>query len=217
MDNKNIIIILLVIVAIILACILGTAFLPSMNAKKDSKIAIAGDKNLYVGDDLTVKLTDLNKTPIKKGIVNVTVTDKKGKVVLNKSLKTDSKGKAKVDLELDAGKYTVNATFAGDENFTGNATSKNITIKEIPVEEPIVSEESSASYDEGESGGNEIVESRDFVSWDYYPGHRIIENTYADGSVERYYDDGAYTYHDKAEKTEYYVNPDGSSGSMYVG
>lgn len=217
MDNKNIIIALLIIIVVLLAAMVAMVFMQSTSAQKDSKIEITGNKTMYVGNDLTVKLTDLNKTPIENGIVNVVVTDKNGKVVVNESMKINSKGKANVDLDLDAGKYTVNATFSGNDNFTGNSTSKNITIKEIPVEDSTVSEESSGSYDEVESSGNEIVESRDYVSWDYYPGHRIIENTYEDGSVERYYDDGGYTYHDKAEKTEYYVNPDGSSGSMYVG
>ena len=91
METKNIIIVLLVIVVVVLAVILGSMFMPSLNAQKDSKIAIVGNKTLHEGDNLTVKLTDLNKTPIGKGAVNVTVTDKDGKVVVNESVKTNSK------------------------------------------------------------------------------------------------------------------------------
>ena len=134
METKNIIIILLVIVVVVLAVILGSMFMPSLNAQKDSKIAIVGNKTLHEGDNLTVKLTDLNKTPIGKGAVNVTVTDKKGKVVMNESVKTNSKGKASVDLDLKPGKYSVNVTFGGNDNFTGNSTSKNITIEEKAAE-----------------------------------------------------------------------------------
>ena len=149
MDTKNIIIVLLVIIVVIMAVLLGSMFMPSLNAQKDSKIAIVSDKTLQKGDNLTVKLTDLNKTPISKGVVNVTVTDKNGKVVVNESVKTNSKGKANVDLDLDPGKYTVNVTFGGNDNFTANSTSKKITIEEKAAEvAPSSSTEDTSSYSE---------------------------------------------------------------------
>ena len=137
MDNKNIIIALLIIIVVILTAMVAMVLMPSSSAQKDSKVSIACNKTLYVGDDVTVKLTDLNKTPIENAVVKVVVKDKGGDVVVNESLKTNSKGKAKLDLELDAGKYTVNATFDGNENFTGNSTTKKITVEEIVVEEEV--------------------------------------------------------------------------------
>ena len=152
MDTKNIIIVLLVIIVVIMAVLLGSMFMPSLNAQKDSKIAIVSDKTLQKGDNLTVKLTDLNKTPISKGVVNVTVTDKNGKVVVNESVKTNSKGKANVDLDLDPGKYTVNVTFGGNDNFTANSTSKKITIEEKAAEvAPSSSTEDTSSYSESKT------------------------------------------------------------------
>ena len=151
MDTKNIIIVLLVIIVVIMAVILGSMFMPSLNAQKDSKIAIVSDKTLNVGDNLTVKLTDLNKTPISKGVVNVTVTDKNGKVVVNESVKTNSKGKANVDLDLDPGKYTVNVTFGGNDNFTANSTSKKITIEEKAAEVAPSSSTEDTSYSESKT------------------------------------------------------------------
>ena len=144
MENKNIIIILLILI-VVLGVILGAMLLPSFNTQKDSKITITSDKTLYEGDNLTLKLTDLNKTPIKKASVNVSITDKKGKVVVNKTVKTNSKGAAHVKLDLDKGKYTVNVTFGGNENYTGNTTSKNITIKEEEVETEVSSSPSTSS------------------------------------------------------------------------
>ena len=47
-----------------------------------------------------MQLTDLNKTPISKEIVNITVTNSKCKVVVDEVVKTDSKGKTKLDLDL---------------------------------------------------------------------------------------------------------------------
>lgn len=155
MENKNIIIILLVII-VILAVAIGFAFLNPTTAKEPTKIKITSDKEQYEGGEISIKLTDLNKTPISKEIVNITITDKKGKVVVDDVVKTNSKGKAKLDLDLKKGKYVVNVTYGGNENYTGNNTTQKLTIKEEVVEaEPASSSSDSSSssqryvYDEG--------------------------------------------------------------------
>lgn len=144
MEDNKIIIILLVIIAVILAFIFGSMILPSLHAQKDTKLTITGNDTLHEGDNLTVKLTDLNKTPVENGIVNVTVSDKDGKVVAEESLKTNSKGKAKMNLDLGPGNYSVNATFGGNDNFTGNSTSKNIIVEEVVQETPVSSSDTSS-------------------------------------------------------------------------
>ena len=68
MENKNIIIILLVII-VILAAAIGFTLLNPMHAKDPTKIKITSDKEQYEGGELSIKLTDLNKTPISKEIV----------------------------------------------------------------------------------------------------------------------------------------------------
>ena len=149
MEQKNIIIIMVAII-VVLAAVLGMIYLQSANAKEPSKIKITSNKTLTKGDSLSIKLTDLNKTPISKGVVNITVTNSKGKVVVDNVVKTDSKGKAKLDLNLKEGKYNVNVTYGGNENYTGNNTTQKLTIKEEVVQTQ--SSESSASS----SGGNDI-------------------------------------------------------------
>ena len=130
MENRNIIIILVAIV-IVLAVVAGAMFLQSSNAKEPTKIKITSDKEQYEKDSkLSIELKDLNKTPISKEIVNVTITDKKGKVVVDDVVKTNSKGKAKLDLKLKKGKYTVNVTYGGNENYTGN------NILQLPLQVP---------------------------------------------------------------------------------
>lgn len=129
MENKNIIIILLVIIVILIAAI-GFTLLNPLNAKEPTKIKITSDKEQYEGGTLTIKLTDLNKTPISKEKVNITITNSKGKVVAKDVVKTNSKGKAKLDLDLKKGKYKVNVTYGGNENYTGNNTTQKLTIKE---------------------------------------------------------------------------------------
>ena len=132
MENKHVVLILLIVI-VVLAVAIGFALLNPMNAKEPCKIKITSDKEQYEGGELSIKLTDLNKTPISKQVVNITITNKKGKVVVDDVVKTDKKGKAKVDLDLEKGNYVVNVTYGGNENYTGNNTTQKLTIKEKNV------------------------------------------------------------------------------------
>lgn len=132
MENKNIIIILIVII-VILAAAIGFAMFNPMHAKEPTKIKITSDKEQYEGGELSIQLTDLNKTPISKEVVNITITNSKSKVVVDDVVKTNSKGKAKLDLDLKKGKYNVTVTYGGNENYTGNNTTQKLTIKEEVV------------------------------------------------------------------------------------
>ncbi|MEE1128535.1 MAG: hypothetical protein UHW99_00970 [Methanobrevibacter sp.] len=129
MENRNIIIILVVIIVVLAAAIGFTMFNP-MHAKEPTKIKITSDKEQYEGGELSIQLTDLNKTPLSKEVVNITITNGKGKVVFDNVEKTDSKGKAKIDLDLKKGKYNVTVSYGGNENYTGNTTTQKLTIKE---------------------------------------------------------------------------------------
>ncbi|MEE0943411.1 MAG: hypothetical protein UIB63_09920 [Methanobrevibacter sp.] len=129
MESKNIIIILVVII-VILAAAIGFMVLKPMHAKEPTKIKVTSNKTLYEGKDLTVKLTDLNKTPLSNQKVNVSIKNDKGKVVANKTVKTNDNGNAKLDLDLKRGKYDVTVSYDGNENYTGNNTTQKLTIKE---------------------------------------------------------------------------------------
>ena len=129
MENKHIIIVLLVII-VVLAAAIGFVLLNPTHAKEPTKVKITSDKEQYEDGKLSIELTDLNKTPLSKEIVNITITDKKGKVVVDDVVKTNSKGKAKLDFDLKKGKYTVNVTYGGNENYTGNSTTQNLKTKE---------------------------------------------------------------------------------------
>ncbi|WP_296790489.1 hypothetical protein [uncultured Methanobrevibacter sp.] len=152
MESKNIIIILIVII-VILAAAIGFAMFNPMHAKEPTKVKITSDKEQYEGGNLSVQLTDLNKTPLSKEVVNITITNSKGKVVVDQVVKTDSKGKAKLDLDLKKGKYNVTVSYGGNENYTGNNTTQKLTIKEEVVEaEPASSSSSSSSSSNTDSG-----------------------------------------------------------------
>ena len=149
MENKKIIIVLIVIIVILTVAIGFTMFNPT-HTKQPTKINITSKNTLNEGDNLTLQLTDLNKTALSKQKVNVTVKDSKGKVVLNKTVKTNSKGKAKLDLDLNKGKYNVTVSYSGNENYTGNNTTQKLTIKEEVVEaEPVSSSSGSSNNDPG--------------------------------------------------------------------
>ena len=91
MENKNIIIILVVII-VILAAAIGFTMINPMHAKEPTQINITSDKEQDEGGKLSLQLTDMNKTPLSKEIVNVTITNSKGKVVVDDVVKTNSKG-----------------------------------------------------------------------------------------------------------------------------
>ena len=155
MDNKNIIIILVAVI-VVLAAIFGVMLLQP-HEKEPTKVKITSDKKQFEGGKLKIQLTDINKTAISKEKVKITITNKKGKVVVNKTIITNSKGKAKLDLDLKKGKYLVNVTYGGNENFTGSNTTQKLTIKEEVVQAVVsstsVSQSSSQSSGWYDSGG----------------------------------------------------------------
>ena len=188
MENKNIIIILVAII-VVLAAGMGFLLFDPFHAKEPTKVKIASDKEQYEGGELSIKLTDLNKTPLTKQKVNLIITDKNGKLAANKSVITDSKGKAKCDLDLKKGKYVVNVTYGGNENYTGNNTTQKLTIKEEVVEPEVdYSSQSQAS------SGNPYNVNNLPPSNDPYPEtsrEQVDENT-----VMQKYEDGYISYVD---------------------
>ena len=186
MENKNIIIMLFVII-VVLAAIIGFTVLNPMHAKEPTKIKITSNKTLTEGDNFSLQLTDLNKTALSKQKVNISVKNSKGKVVLNKTVKTNDKGKAKLDLDLKKGKYNVTVSYDGNENYTGNNTTQKLTIKEKDkknvVEEPVIEQsvESSSS-----SNDNEIYYDEEMHI--YYDSNHVIVDSPAQVGVGSSYD-----------------------------
>ena len=187
MENRNIIIILLVVIVVCAAAI-GFALFNPTHAKEPTKIKITSDKEQYKKDaKLSIELKDLNKTPLSKEIVNVTITDKNGKVVVDDVLKTDSKGKAKLDLNLKKGKYKVNVTYGGNENYTGNNTTQNLKIKEKAAKANVESSSSDESYTYSRQAGRYIRDSGDWSQ--SANGDQIYSYKGDDGVIyEKYYD-----------------------------
>ena len=62
----------MIVIIIILVAAIGFAYLNPTSAKEPTKIKIISDKEQYGGGELSVQLTDLNKTPLSKEVVNIT-------------------------------------------------------------------------------------------------------------------------------------------------
>ena len=191
MENKNIIIILLAII-VILSAVVGALFLQSINAKEPTIIKITSGNEQYEGGEVSIQLTDLNKTALSKENVNIAITDNKGKVIANETVQTNSKGEAELGLDLKKGEYTVNVTYAGNEKYSGNDTSQKLTIEEAVTESVGETSSSSSSssdpfagatwhkrtkWDDGTPTQGEVylVETTDGQLWtydngNYYPG-----------------------------------------------
>ena len=130
MENRTIMSILLLII-IVLTIAIGIIFLHPFDSKEPTKIRIISNKTLDEGNSMSIKLTDLNKTVLTGEDVNVTVKNGKGKIVLNKTAKTNSKGIAKVKLDLKKGKYAAYATYGGNENYTGSNATQKLKVREV--------------------------------------------------------------------------------------
>ena len=171
------------LVIVIIALVAGFALMMQSHAKEDTKLTITSAKSLEEGDKFSVKLTDLNGTSLEGKDVNVLVINKKGKVVKNESLKTNINGKAKLSLDLKKGKYTVEATFAGDENYTNSSVVQKLKIKEKEVvveEKPVYTQSSSdlEGYRYSEDAGGYIKE--------YMDNDGVSHVDYSDGRKESY-------------------------------
>jgi len=189
MENRNIIIMLLVVI-VILAVAVGVMMFNQSHAKEATKIKITSDKEQYEGGKLSVELKDLNGTALSKEVVNVTVTDKKGKVVVDDVVKTNSKGKAKLDLDLKKGKYNVTVTYGGNENYTGTNATQKLSIKEKVTE--AVKPQSSSSQSSSHRQEYDITPD----GWNPRE-HEVSREPIGDGNERVKYDDGYMRVVDK--------------------
>lgn len=201
MENKNIIAILIIII-IILAVALAAVALPSLNSKEATKLTITSNNTLYEGENLSVNLTTINGTPIVGEKVNVTVINEDGSKDFMNAV-TDENGTAQVKLDKREGNYTVNCTYGGNENYSGNSTQQELNVIKEVVEQ--VSSQSSSSsaassssskssqsdYRPAVDSGGITREEADYWGWQYTPEH----GGHYHGSRDAW-DEKAGVYHD---------------------
>ena len=142
MDKNKIIIIALIVIIAVLLVGIAAMMMPNM-AKQDTKLKFKSNSTLTEGESLKVKLTDANGTALANQTVNITITGKNGSSDYH-SVVTNKKGIGTLKLDKNPGKYTVNVTYGGNENYTGNTTTQKLTVKE---EEKVVASQTSSSSD----------------------------------------------------------------------
>ena len=196
METKKLTIICIAIIVIVLIIVGAFAF-TSLNAKQDSKIKVSSNRALYEDGCLTVKLTDLNNTPIVNEKVNLTISDESGKNKVKKIINTDSKGSAKYKLNLTKGEYKVLVIFGGNDNYIGSNATQKLTIKEKVKKE--TKKSSSTTYQKyspqygtyvneyTDSNGIQHIDGANGMKVSYDPstgietfddGHGYVEQTY---------------------------------------
>lgn len=128
METKKLTIICVTIIAIVLIAV-GAVVFTSIQ-KDDSTINVSSNRVLYENGYLTVKLTDLNNTPIVNEKLNLTISDGNGKVKVKEIITTNSKGSAKYKLGMKKGRYDVRVVFEGNKDFYPSNATQKLTIKE---------------------------------------------------------------------------------------
>lgn len=130
MENKTIILMLLVIIALLLV---GGIMIvrPQSNELVVSQITLNSNDTLHDGDYISISLSDAIGNPLANQVVNITIVDAKG-AQNPQHVITDGMGNGILQLNgLASGKYTVNITYGGNENTCGANLTKNIEIKEV--------------------------------------------------------------------------------------
>lgn len=186
MDNKKIIIALVIVIIILVAAI---SFLNLNHAKIESKITVKSNSTLHSGDSFSIKLTDINNNPIKGQKVNITIIDSNG-TQTSKIKTTSDSGKANYALKkLKAGNYTIKVKYNGTENFSEcNATQKIKIIKEVDNSQQQETP-SQTNTDTDDSSSNEEYddgywETSIDAPFEYHTEH------YSDGEIRQFDRDG---------------------------
>ncbi len=154
MDKNKLIIIGLII--IIIALLIGI-FLSLQPTKEDTKIIIIGNSTMNGGEYIVFKLFDSNNVPITNQTLNATITCNGN--TSSYPIITDNNGSYKFTLNDFDGNITINVTFNGNENYSGNNTIKNIFVIKNVAQSSYQSV--SSGNDEPEYGTDEYVDKWD--------------------------------------------------------
>ena len=188
MDRNKVIISGIIVVIVIL--VIGIVVTMPIHEKDNTQLTIKAESPIHKGDKIQIKLTDGNNTPIANQTINVTITDKDNASSYY-SVVTNDKGVGKLKLDKSEGKYSINCTYGGNENYTGNTTVKKIKIEKKVAESETTQYSSSESSDDGytyspqsgkyiKNSGQSEKDSRGNTVYSYKGDDGVI--------YERYYD-----------------------------
>ena len=117
-------------IVIVAVLIIGLAVVMPNFGKEKVNLTMKSNDTINQGESIKIELTDVNGTPIENETVNVTLTDENG-TTDEKVAVTNKKGVAKVAVDdEEAGNYTVECTFEGNDNFTEDTITEEVEIVE---------------------------------------------------------------------------------------
>lgn len=194
MDSK---IIIGILISIIIVLVIGIIAVMPNTQKEQSKIEVISNALVYENETFSIRLTDLNNTPISNSSIIVVFKDQNGSII-NKSIITDSSGIGNLQLNgLSAGNYSVNIIFNGNDKYRNSSLITDLAINKI-----IEQKSSSTSYSTSSSTSNDYYgpdvdsggitrEQAQAYGWSYtseHGGHYI--------GPHDHWDENAGVYHD---------------------
>lgn len=126
-------IIICVLIIIIIALLIGIFLTMPNFSKTDSTIQITSNTVLKEGDNLQIKLTDINGTVLANQSVKITFTDKNN-TTSDYYVVTNSEGVGQLKLDKDPGEYNVTVIYSGNDTYNGFNTTFKLTIEEKVVQ-----------------------------------------------------------------------------------
>ena len=197
-NNKKIIILLLIIIAI-LAIAIGYLVFSDIN-KQECELSINCNKTMNKGDNIIIKLKDLNNNPISNATINLKLI--KGNTTEEHQITTNDKGTGKFTLkDLSDGNYKIECSFNGNDHY-----KKTNKTKKFKFEKEVATSSSSS----GQSSSSNSIDSNRPVNDPNYKGynpyhesevtadgwnpqeHEVSRQQLSDGSEKVKYDDGYF-------------------------
>lgn len=181
MDDKKIIIGLIIVIAILVA---GICFFNMNHTKIGTQITVTSDSTLSAEDSFSIRLTDINGNPLKEQKINITIISPDG-TETTKIVTTDDSGEGILKLSrFEVGNYTIKIKYNGNENYSECDANQKIKIIEVVEEsepENTNSDAESNSNDEYYDGYWETSPDADF---EYHTEY------YSDGEFRQFDHDG---------------------------
>ena len=182
------------VIVIIAAVLASFIFSPSAEDVADSKLDILGNGTIGENGTLDVKLSNGEGIALKDKEILVTVKNSEGKIVLQKSAKTYVNGVANVKIEnVSPGKYDVNVTFGGDENYTASSVVEKLTIAKGVVEEDTNNDTDTSTVVEDttttSSAPTQSTPSYSYSQSSHSSSSSSSSSSDADDSSDTYYDE----------------------------
>ena len=143
--NKNIIIVILVVILIAV----GAFFALGQNSKMNTEIKITNNETFQNGEQLQIELKDAQGNVISGQTLNISFNNQKY------SITTDQNGKVYLNFNgLSAGKYDVEANYTGNDKYNGCTAKESITITDEAADNPATATSNSVNITDNSNSNN---------------------------------------------------------------